>query len=83
MGATVTTAAEEVRVMLEVRGASPGQRVQVIESGRAGASYPVEASEFRQEHRLRLPSGGGFVRFELHDASGAIALSNPLHYVRP
>jgi len=83
MGATLTTDAAEVVVTLEATGTTPGQSVRVIESGQPGASYPVTASEFRQEHRLRLPAGGGFVRFELHDASGAIALSNPLHYLRP
>lgn len=83
MGATVTTTAGEALVTLEARGVVAGQRVLVIESGRPGPTYAVEASEFRQEHRLSLPAGGGFVRFELHDASGAIALSNPIHFLRP
>jgi hypothetical protein len=83
MGATLTSTASEVLVTLEVRGGVPGQSVRVVESGQPGPSYALEASEFRQEHRLRLPPAGGFVRFELHDASGAIALSNPIHYLRP
>ena len=83
MGATVTTDAAEVVFTVEATGTKAGQRLQVIESGQPGASYPVTGAALRIEHRLHLPPAGGFVRVELHDASGVIALSNPLHYLRP
>jgi hypothetical protein len=57
--------------------------VRVVESGEVSASYAVASSEFRQEHRARLGEAGGFVRFEVHDGSGAIALSNPIWFQRP
>ncbi|MEQ1893929.1 MAG: CehA/McbA family metallohydrolase [Planctomycetota bacterium] len=83
MGATVTTTAAEVELTLEIDGLRGGERVLVIESGAVAATYPAPASQFRQVHRARLAATGGFVRCEVHDASGAIALSNPIHFRRP
>jgi hypothetical protein len=83
MGTSVAGTRAEALVTLSATGTQAGQRVVVVESGVRGASYPVEGKEFRREHRLALPaSGPALVRFELHDESGAIALSNPIHFVR-
>ena len=47
-------------------------------------TYPLADAAARIRHALALPADGpSFVRFELRDASGAIALSNPLHFLRP
>lgn len=83
MGATLTTDAQEVELALEIDGLRGGERVLVVESGTVTATYPAPASQFRQVHRARLAAAGGFVRFEVHDGSGAIALSNPIHFLRP
>ncbi len=83
MGASLVGAPPELEVTLSATGTKAGQLVWVVESGQRCASYPVAGPRFRQRHRLVLPArGAAFVRFELHDESGAIALSNPLHFLR-
>ena len=82
MGASVAGSRGEVLVTLSATGTRPGQRLVVVESGVRGASYAVEGAELRREHRLVLPADGpAFVRTELHDETGAIAISNPIHFL--
>jgi hypothetical protein len=83
MGATVTTGADVVEVEIVLDGLRGGERVLVVESGSVTATYSAPVSQFRQVHRARLGPGGGFVRCEVHDESGAIALSNPIRFRRP
>jgi len=84
MGATVTGTRAEAVVTLLATGTRAGERVVVVESGERRADYPVDGPDFHKEHRVVLPaSGPAFVRIELHDESGAIALSNPIHFLRP
>jgi hypothetical protein len=83
MGATVTTSSQEIAVTLEAHGLRGGEEIVVVESGQSGARFSAPTLDFRHEHLVRIPPAGGFVRFEVHDASGAIALSNPIHFLRP
>jgi hypothetical protein len=84
MGATVVGTRATAEVELRASGTRPGQSVVVVESGAATRTYPVTGPEFRAAHALTLPADGpAFVRFELRDATGAIALSNPIHFLRP
>ena len=83
MGATVETRAERVGVELIGRGLRGGEEVVVIESGTPAARFPVQGETFRHHHELLLPKGPALVRFEVHDASGAIALTNPIWFLRP
>jgi hypothetical protein len=82
MGATAYPAESRVRVELIARGLKVGQQIVVVESGQRTSTYPAEGPEFRRWHDHELPAlGRSLVRFEVHDASGPIALSNPIHFL--
>jgi hypothetical protein len=83
MGATVQTAEATARVQLIARGLEAGERVVVVESGKRTSTFPAEGAEFERWLELELPPAGpAFVRFEVHDDTGPIALSNPIHFLR-
>ncbi len=82
MGATVQTGKPQVRVELIAHGLKGNERIVVVESGQRTSTYPAEGADFRRWHDLHLPAASpGFLRFEVHDDSGPIALSNPIHFV--
>jgi hypothetical protein len=84
MGATVVTDAALVRVELIARGLKGGERIVVVESGRRTSTYAAPGTDFRQGHDVHLAAAAAtFVRFEVHDDTGPIALSNPIHFLRP
>lgn len=84
MGDTITTRAERVGVELIGRKLRGAEEVVVIESGTPTARFPVEGDSFHHHHELALaPKGISFVRFEVHDRSGPIALTNPIVFQRP
>jgi hypothetical protein len=83
MGATVRTGASRARVELIALGLAAGQRVVVVESGKRARTIPVEGPEFRDWHVIELSRDGpALVRFEVHDETGPIALSNPIHFLQ-
>jgi hypothetical protein len=83
MGATVQTAGATARVQLIARGLEAGERVVVVESGKRTSTFPAEGAEFERWLELELPpTGPAFVRFEVQDDTGPIALSNPIHFLR-
>lgn len=82
MGASVVGRRGEVGVTLLATGTKTGQRLVVVESGARTHSFAIEGAEFRGEHRFVLPANGpAFVRIELHDETGPVALSNPIHFL--
>jgi hypothetical protein len=82
MGAKVRTDASRARVELIARGLASGQRVVVVESGKRTRTIPVEGREFRGWHVIELSrEGPALVRFEVHDETGPIALSSPIHFL--
>ncbi len=84
MGATLHTARSSIEVELLATGTHAGQSLVLVESGTRTRTFPVTGDSVRQGVTLALPdSGPSFVRFELHDESGPIALSNPVHFLRP
>lgn len=84
MGDTIVTRAERVGVELIGRGLRGAEEVVVIESGTPTARFPVQQDAFRHRHELVLSAKGpSFVRFEVHDRSGPIALTNPIYFQRP
>ena len=83
MGATVVTHAAALEVELVARGVTAGERIVVVESGARTKTYEVGGTEFTVKHELKLEGAGpAFVRFELHDGTGPIALTNPIYFVR-
>ncbi len=84
MGASVRGARTAAVVTLLATGTTAGQSLVVVESGARTATHAVTGPEFHGEHRWVLPAqGAALLRIELHDASGPIALSNPIHYLGP
>jgi hypothetical protein len=81
MGATVASGKQVTRVQLIALGLEGSESIVVVEAGRRTSTYPAQREDFRLWHKLRLPEEGGtFVRFEVHDDSGAIACSNPVYF---
>jgi hypothetical protein len=81
MGACVSESRSEVALTLRATGTRAGQELVLVESGERTRRIPVTGSELRVEHRLVLPARRpAFVRCELHDESGPIALSNPIRF---
>jgi len=84
MGSTVRTGEPVMRVQLIARGLKGDERIVVVESGKRTSTYPAEGPSFERWIELRLPdTGPAFARFEVHDETGAIALTNPIHFLRP
>jgi hypothetical protein len=82
MGATIRTERAAVGVTVLASGTRRGQSLVVVESGVRTQTFPVRGESVREELRLALPATGpALVRVELHDETGPIALSNPLHFL--
>ena len=83
MGATVVTDRTSVELELRASGVEPGERIVLVESGARTTTFEVTGHEFRVKHVLQLPEPGpALARFEVHDETGPIALSNPIHFLR-
>lgn len=94
MGAVIARGADALRsvdaVEARVSGLRAGQRVVWVEDGERieagegvgerGGAGAGSSGGWRGEHRLRSP-GAGFVRLEVHDEEGPVALSNPIYFV--
>lgn len=84
MGATLRTERSSIEVELVATGTRAGQSLVLVESGVRTQTLPITGDSIRHAVRLALPAEGpSFVRFEVHDESGPIALSNPVHFLKP
>lgn len=84
MGATLWTDGETLTLELVATGTRPGQALVLVESGQRTQRFSVDGPELRRRQSVALRGAGPFfARIELHDRSGPIALSNPLHVLRP
>lgn len=81
MGQVVVTQRDSQLVTVAVQGGRSGQKVRVYVDGKGRSEHEVTAAPF--EHAFTLDTlGPTFVRFELVDPRGVVALSNPLYFTR-
>jgi hypothetical protein len=84
MGATLVRERDALALELLATGTKAGQVLVLVESGVRTQRFLVEGPEFRRAQRVALAGPGPhLVRIELHDETGPIALSNPIHVLRP
>jgi hypothetical protein len=82
MGAVIRRGREESVVEARVSGLRDGQRVFWVEDGlRVEARRPNEGT-FVDRRRVSAEPGIDFLRLEVHDEEGPVALSNPIYWTR-
>lgn len=85
MGQELVTDRSQVDLELRLTEAAGGDELVVIDGGRRTGRHVLEPGANGIGHPRALAAGEStFVRFEVHDASGAVkVLSNPLWILRP
>jgi len=84
MGAVLPRREADGDVVVEARvtGLRAGQHVVWVEAGRRIDAGSGDGGRWRGVHLLEAPAAT-FVRLEVHDAEGPVALSNPIYFVDP